>query len=103
MSTYSLLIQEEPEEFTSAFDYNSIFTYSNSTVTSSTAKKPEKTMEMIDNTDLKGRKDVLSDTLSLIALVFSYIAIFFTLPVSVWYCFKILPMWERIVIFRLGK
>ena len=36
-------------------------------------------------------------------MTFSYLFIFFTLPISVWFCFKNLSQWERIVIYRLGK
>lgn len=42
---------------------------------------------------------VISNTI----LILSYILVFFTLPISVWFCFKHLPQWERIVVYRIGK
>jgi erythrocyte band 7 integral membrane protein len=57
----------------------------------------EKTTEEISVEGLSGK------IISVLAMAFSYLFIFFTLPISVWFCFKNLSQWERIVIYRLGK
>ena len=46
---------------------------------------------------------VLSYVVSSLAVLFSYCLVFFTLPISIWFCFKNLLQWERIVVYRLGK
>ena len=46
---------------------------------------------------------IFSNVISRLVLVFSYLLVFFTLPISVWFCFKNLPHWERLVVYRLGK
>jgi len=46
---------------------------------------------------------VFSYLISKSVLVLSYLMLFFTIPVSIWFCFKNLPQWERIVVYRLGK
>ncbi|KAI6226439.1 PHB domain-containing protein [Aphelenchoides fujianensis] len=38
-----------------------------------------------------------------ILTLFSYLIIFFTLPISVWFCIKIINDYQRAVIFRLGR
>lgn len=93
--TYSVLMQDEPIHYESAFDYKSIFTYSGDETAGRT--KTETPNQSAKDTDL------LSRLVSTTFLCLSYAAIFFTLPISVWFCFKTLPQWERLVIYRLGK
>lgn len=79
----------------SAFDFSSIYSYNDTGYNWDEAS---------------GRKDdkVTVETVSgkligYIMLGLSYVVVFFSLPISVWYCFKILPQCERLVIYRLGK
>ena len=98
--SYSVLMQDEPIQYTSAFDYSSIYTYSSSSQPiDSAGKKSEKRAEQIK----KEASDLLTNVVAVTALFCSYLAVFFTLPVSVWFCFKTIPQWERVVIYRLGK
>lgn len=104
---YSKLKQKDDEEMgshRSAFDYKSIFSYSNPG--DSRAKH-----QAFDYNEQSSNADALQTELqglsgkliSNLALIFSYILVFFTLPISIWFCFKNLSQWERIVIYRMGK
>lgn len=104
---YSKLKQKEDEEMgshRSAFDYKSIFTYSNPGDNRAKHQafdysEPSSNAEALQ-TELEGLSGKIVSNL---ALIFSYILVFFTLPISIWFCFKNLPQWERIVIYRMGK
>jgi erythrocyte band 7 integral membrane protein len=101
--TYSTIPQNDlnvESGYKTAFDYKSIFSYDSpfkdkEVKTENSAG--EKTSEEISVEGLSGK------IISVLAMVFSYLFIFFTLPISVWFCFKNLAQWERIVIYRLGK
>ena len=101
--TYSTIPQDDrnvESGYKTAFDYKSIFSYDSpfkdkEVKTENSAG--EKTTEEISVEGLSGK------IISVLAMTFSYLFIFFTLPISVWFCFKNLSQWERIVIYRLGK
>lgn len=103
---YSKLKQREDEEAglysldKSAFDYKSIFSYSSPekpkcNTANGSAEQP--------STDFLAMHSFPRKLITNMALVFSYLFVFFTLPISIWFCFKNLPQWERIVIYRMGK
>ena len=108
LAEYSKLSQKDEQEMgsstnnSSAFDYKSIFSYSG----------PER-YGLQQRQIEAGNKNSAADPVVVpglsekfvakIALIFSYVLVFFTLPISIWFCFKTLPQWERIVIYRLGK
>ena len=102
---------ECPSKFKSAFDYKSIFSYSGSG-----SKKPAKLSDTAiaitdDETEATAAttsadhtaEAFTSKVIAQVAIVLSYLLVFFTLPISVWFCFKQLPMHERFVVYRLGK
>lgn len=110
---YSNLNQDEsgvecPSKFKSAFDYKSIFSYSGSGSKKS-AKLSDTAIAITDDeTAVVSASDhtaeaFTSKVIAQIAIIFSYLLVFFTLPISVWFCFKQLPMHERFVVYRLGK
>lgn len=102
--TYSTVPQDDrnvESGYKTAFDYKSIFSYDS-------AFKDKDGNGQNSVADGKNLEDIAPEGLSakiiaILALAFSYLFIFFTLPVTVWFCFKNLPQWERIVIYRLGK
>lgn len=104
--TYSSLSQKDNVEsgYKTAFDYKSIYSYASpfqdQSQTEENANNPSETGKASDNISPEGLSGKL---IGIIALVCSYIMIFFTLPVTVWFCFKSLPQWERVVVYRLGK
>ena len=102
--TYSTVPQDDKNVesgYKTAFDYDSIFSYASPFKTEQEGNaKPaagEKSADTISPEGISGK------IISVLALVCSYLVIFFTLPVTVWFCFKNLPQWERIVVYRLGK
>ncbi|KAK4008054.1 stomatin-like protein 1 [Daphnia magna] len=102
--TYSTVPQDDrnvESGYKTAFDYKSIFSYDS-------AFKDKDGSGQNSASGEKCSEDITSEGLSekaiaALALAFSYLFIFFTLPITVWFCFKNLPQWERIVIYRLGK
>ena len=105
MMKYVSVPQEDVESsrLETAFDYESIFSYStgsNKVVGKIKSQQWETDPDKESNDDEKLTVDsIISNT----ALILSYILVFFTLPISIWFCFKHLPQWERIVVYRLGK
>lgn len=92
----------DPGFGTSAFDYKSIFSYSG----------PERygfQQQMDHNKPHPSKADAMvapgvpEKFIAKLALILSYLLVFFTLPISIWFCFKTLPQWERVVVYRLGK
>jgi len=91
----------EYSKFETAFDYKSIFSYSNG---SNKKNGKAKTQDYdASSTDESPPNDNVDVVISNIILMCSYVLVFFTLPISVWFCFKHLPQWERIVVYRIGK
>ena len=102
MAKYSTLPQKDVEPlitYQSAFDYKSIFSYSSG---SSKLKVQQQCLSSdpgYDETEMSSINIIMSN----LVLMLSYVFVFFTLPLSVWFCFKHLSQWERIVVYRLGK
>ncbi|KAK7070547.1 lipid transport [Halocaridina rubra] len=98
---YSLVPTEEPKEqvapqHTGAFDYNSAFSYKSafdygSKNSSDGEKKRRFTSFSIMN------------CLASIVTAVSYFFICLTFPVTLWFCFKKIAQWERLIVFRLGR
>ena len=104
--TYSSLSQNDNVEsgYKTAFDYKSIYSYAspfqdqeNNKQGNDAANQSGKSPDTISPEGLSGK------LIGVLALICSYVMIFFTLPVTVWFCFKNLPQWERVVVYRLGK
>lgn len=119
MSSYRALRQEDDDnmDYSSAFDYTSIFTYSKPPAAITKGGDGKRANERRwdealvgpgpaasqSSAGFKDASKTLSRAVTFMALLCSYILIFFTLPVSVWFCFKTLAQWERLVVYRLGK
>lgn len=123
---YSLVPTDEPRDielpaapssrvfdFNSAFSYKSAFDYTKSTsryksafdygyghrahsVSLSLGEKDKERKKRLDNFSFMG-------CLSSIVTWISYVFISLTFPVTIWFCFKRLSQWERLIVFRLGR
>nr|XP_027236106.1 stomatin-like protein 1 [Penaeus vannamei] len=101
---YSLVPTEEPKEnvapppppqSSGAFDYNSAFSYKSA-------------FDYGSKTTNKGKKDRFKDwslmtCLASVVTGLSYFFICITFPVTLWFCFKKIAQWERLIVFRLGR
>lgn len=103
MTEYYSVPKDDAElsKYETAFDYKSIFSYS----TGSNKKTGKVKSQEWDtsSTEESPPNDKVDYVISNTILILSYIVVFFTLPISVWFCFKHLPQWERIVVYRIGK
>ena len=103
MTEYYSVPKEDVEysKFETAFDYKSIFSYS--TGSNKKAGKMKSQEYETGSSEESSSNDKVDYVISNTILILSYILVFFTLPISVWFCFKHLPQWERIVVYRIGK
>lgn len=105
--TYSSLPQHDVENvesgYRTAFDYESIFSYSSAFAKEKSTQGDHLSGENIKSPDVISAEGLSGKLVGVLALILSYLMIFFTLPITVWFCFKNLPQWERIVVYRLGK
>ncbi|XP_041353837.1 stomatin-like protein 1 isoform X2 [Gigantopelta aegis] len=104
---YTRLPESDPDlSGRSAFDYESVYTYNdiNSqkyksafTYTSPVSFVPETEVRSTEYSPLIGR---VSHVVVLFTCFLLYVL---TLPVSIWFSFKVIPNYERLVVFRLGR
>ncbi|XP_066975231.1 stomatin-like protein 1 isoform X5 [Macrobrachium rosenbergii] len=98
---YSLVPTEEPKEqeapqHTGAFDYNSAFSYKSAfDYGSKTSSKDEKKRKFTSFSFM--------NCLASVVTAVSYFFICLTFPVTLWFCFKKIAQWERLIVFRLGR
>ncbi|XP_064088146.1 stomatin-like protein 1 isoform X2 [Macrobrachium nipponense] len=98
---YSLVPTEEPKEqevpqHTGAFDYNSAFSYKSAfDYGSKTSSKDEKKRRFTSFSFM--------NCLASVVTAVSYFFICLTFPVTLWFCFKKIAQWERLIVFRLGR
>ncbi|XP_050716466.1 stomatin-like protein 1 isoform X2 [Eriocheir sinensis] len=124
---YSLVPTDEPKEndppppsTSGAFDYNSAFSYKSAFDYN---KSPSQYQSAFDygyghrahsvslnigekgNASKKRRFKNLSvmGCLAAIATWLSYFFICLTFPITLWFCFKKVAQWERLIVFRLGR
>ncbi|XP_069971011.1 stomatin-like protein 1 [Penaeus vannamei] len=126
---YSLVPTEEPKEnvapppppqSSGAFDYNSAFSYKSAfDYGSKTTSQYQSAFDYgygqrghsvslsLGEKD-KGKKDRFKDwslmtCLASVVTGLSYFFICITFPVTLWFCFKKIAQWERLIVFRLGR
>ncbi|XP_071113652.1 stomatin-like protein 1 [Haliotis cracherodii] len=95
----------DPEVGGSAFNYGSAFTYDQNMTTkykSAFTYSPKGTLEVASITDLEPEESFVSRLLYRVVVVLSFIVWVITFPISVWFSFKSVPNFERMVVFRLG-
>lgn len=103
---YTLLPNDDIEQGP-VFDYTSQFQYKDSTTSMSNYKSIFK-YKPSSNSDSTyepyvGRREFGSAAFVMSFTVLSYLFMILTAPVSLWFCIKIIPKHERILIFRLGR
>ncbi|KAK8405797.1 hypothetical protein O3P69_001937 [Scylla paramamosain] len=99
---YSLVPTDEPKDnepptqpSSGAFDYNSAFSYK-SAFDYSKSPSNERKKKKFANLSVMG-------CLAATATWLSYFCICLTFPVTLWFCFKKVAQWERLIVFRLGR
>ncbi|XP_046548015.1 stomatin-like protein 1 [Haliotis rubra] len=94
----------DPEAGGSAFNYGSAFTYDQnpSAKYKSAFTYSKGSLEMASITDFETEESFISRLLHRVVVVFSFILWLLTFPISVWFSFKSVPNYERMVLFRLG-
>ncbi|XP_066975230.1 stomatin-like protein 1 isoform X4 [Macrobrachium rosenbergii] len=123
---YSLVPTEEPKEqeapqHTGAFDYNSAFSYKSAfDYGSKTSSQYQSAFDYgyghrshsvslglgDKGKDEKKRKFTSFSFMNCLASVVTAVSYFFiclTFPVTLWFCFKKIAQWERLIVFRLGR
>ncbi|XP_067674531.1 stomatin-like protein 1 [Haliotis asinina] len=95
----------DPEAGESVFNYGSAFTYDQNTTAkykSAFTYSNKGTLEMASITDFEAEESFISRLLHRVVVVLSFILWLLTFPVSVWFSFKSVPNYEKMVVFRLG-
>ncbi|XP_068218134.1 stomatin-like protein 1 isoform X4 [Palaemon carinicauda] len=123
---YSLVPTDEPKEpevpqLSGAFDYNSAFSYKSAfDYGSKTSSQYQSAFDYgyghrshsvslglgDKGKDEKKRKFAsfsFMNCLASIVTAASYFFICLTFPVTLWFCFKKIAQWERLIVFRLGR
>ncbi|CAL4063201.1 unnamed protein product, partial [Meganyctiphanes norvegica] len=121
---YSLVPTEEPKEksgptkpqgafdYTSAFSYKSAFDYGSNNASQYKSafdygRGPSVSLSLSDK-KAKEKEDrdyncSVMGCISKIVTGLSYFLICITFPITIWFCFKKLDQYERLIIFRLGR
>lgn len=92
-----------------AIDFGSAFTYGSNEMSDNKYKsafsynRPKYRMDQFDVRHEVVEQSMFSVVCHYIFVVFCTLLIIVTFPVSAWFCFKVIPSYERIVIFRLGR
>ncbi|KAG7159687.1 Stomatin-like protein 1-like [Homarus americanus] len=125
---YSLVPTDDPKEtvdplqsrVSGAFDYNSAFSYKSAFDYSKTSSQYQSAFDYgyghrahsvslnlgeKDNEKKKKKRANWSimNCLSSVATWISYFFIALTFPITLWFCFKKIAQWERLIVFRLGR
>ncbi|XP_045585155.1 stomatin-like protein 1 isoform X2 [Procambarus clarkii] len=125
---YSLVPMEEPKEaqditqsrVSGAFDYNSAFSYKSAFDYSKTPSQYQSAFDYgyghrghsvslnlgEKDTEQKKKKFANWSIMNCLATLVTWLSYFFialTFPVTLWFCFKKLAQWERLIVFRLGR
>lgn len=121
---YSMLPTEDPKEksgpgkpqgafdYTSAFSYKSAFDYGSNNASQYKSafdygRGPSVSLSL-DAKKAKEREDddyncSVMGCISKIVTSLSYFLIAITFPITIWFCFKKLDQYERLIVFRLGR
>ncbi|XP_053649941.1 stomatin-like protein 1 isoform X1 [Cherax quadricarinatus] len=125
---YSLVPMDEPKEteditqsrVTGAFDYNSAFSYKSAFDYSKPSSQYQSAFDYgyghrghsvslnlgeKDN-EQKKKKFANWSIMNCLATLVTWLSYFFialTFPITLWFCFKKIAQWERLIVFRLGR
>ncbi|XP_071515812.1 stomatin-like protein 1 isoform X3 [Panulirus ornatus] len=125
---YSLVPTDEPKDtedpsqsrVTGAFDYNSAFSYKSAFDYSKTSSQYQSAFDYgyghrthsvslsLGEKDNERKKKKFANwsimsCLATIVTWLSYSFIALTFPITLWFCFKKIAQWERLIVFRLGR
>ncbi|KAK4309474.1 hypothetical protein Pmani_018904 [Petrolisthes manimaculis] len=100
---YSLVPTDEPRgkdppppSSSGAFDYNSAFSYKSAFDYTKPSNKEQSKRGKLANFSLM-------KCLATLVTWISYGFIGLTFPITLWFCFKRIAQWERLIVFRLGR